>query len=118
MIDPTPMLVKQMNYTRMVGIGLNAVLLLLTSDTDRGYAQLLEVDGGWTLEDGTIGQGQVLHIIEHGDCSREVLLQTKLFSINNVVYEITGEINFEAAPAGSRIKEWKFAVNPTSEVYP
>ncbi len=109
---------RHLNLMRRIGVGSGAELVLLTHGSVKGYAQLsVPVEGGWTLEDGELDQVQTLVIVERSWVTKELLLQVKAVAVNGAVYELIGN-GVRAASQAAAVKEWKFPVAPTGEVWP
>lgn len=99
-------------------MGSGSELIILRGGKIKGYEPVLTVKRGWCLEDRGVGQYQALCVVELGDCTRDVLLQARLFSIDNAIYEIAEGTEMTGPPRNAKLPEWTFVVAPTTESYP
>ena len=117
MIDTSITEIKLLDMMRAYGLGEASVLTLLAHDPDRGYEVLVNsVDGGWTIELGSINQVQTLVIIEHGGIDAATLLKVRAFAVDNAIYELISGYKIQSPEPNSPTREWQFPVAPTGEV--
>lgn len=119
MINLEETLAKQLDHLKKMGLGDNARLFIIRPDADKGYTPVAEVEDGWTLEDGDLGQPQTLCVVKHNDWVTEDMLKNpgNLFCIDNRVYDVVG--GFETGHPGrsTPLSEWKWSVSPTNETF-